>query len=258
MDSRLTKTEFIELVASTRSNRALAERLEELGVNENLSHFVRANTAFNEGRIERVFAECDIDLLIAELRDVPGWFWSSSRLIRQLEKAREALAVLGNRKATAEEKKQAEAAIVKAWYPWWSLRTKILLGFWRGVRRAPERFYDRSADAFSGAGKCKPVDESASAPRPQTPLVAIFKYGRAEMNFWGIHFLIGIPLVELKGYCKRIFATDVLMYNITTFSLSVLILVIPFALHWKFRSKFRIDNPLDAPLLPEPNAEGTP
>jgi hypothetical protein len=126
----LTKAEFIDLVRSTRSNRVLAEHLERLGANENLSHLVRANTALNQGGIEQVFKECDVDLLIAELRDVPGWFWSSTRLIRRLEAAREALAVLCNRKATEEEKKQAEDAVVTARVQWWSLRTKVLSALW--------------------------------------------------------------------------------------------------------------------------------
>lgn len=181
----MTKAEFIELVRSTRSNRALAEHLERLGVNESLSHLVRANTALNQGGIEQVFKECDVDLLIAELRDIPGWFWSSTRLIRRLETAREALAVLGNRKATEEEKKQAEDAVVTARVQWWSLRTKVLSAFWRGVRRAPDRFYDRSPEAFYGVRKSLPVAEPAIEPRRRSPLVEIFKYIKAEMFFLG-------------------------------------------------------------------------
>lgn len=63
--------------------------------------------------------------------------------------------------------------------------------------------------------------------------------------------------MELKGYCKRTFKTDILMYNLTTFLLSVLILGIPFVLHWKVRSKFEIVDPLDAPLVPKQEPEST-
>lgn len=250
MDSRLTKTEFTELVASTRGNRALAERLEELGVNENLSHFVRANTALNEGGFERVFAECDIDLLIAELRDIPGWFWSSSRLIRQLETAREAFAVLGNRKATAEEKKQAEDALGKAQFQWWTHRTKVLCGFWRGVRRAPERFYNRSADAFSGAGKSPLLAEPATEIGSQTPLVEIFRFVRFEWIFYGCHILFAATAKELKTLFKAVFATNYGMYNLATFVIAIAVVSSIF-LHVVISSKLKIVDPLDKPPIPK-------
>lgn len=254
MDSRLTKTEFIELVASTRSNRALAERLEELGVNENLSHFVRANTALNEGGFERVFAECDIDLLIAELRDIPGWFWSSSRLIRQLETAREALAVLGNRKATAEEKKQAEDALGKAQFQWWTHRTKVLCGFWRGVRRAPDRFYDRSVEAFQKSyltSKEAMVEPASGSP---SPLVVVFRYQRDQWLFYSVTLVVIEVLRKLKNITKLVADFDQSLFFVALF-VEMTVMIVGFWGYMNFAIRKMTRDPLAAQPVPNPEAK---
>lgn len=250
----LTKEDFIELVARPRSNWALAERLEGLGINQNLSHFVRANTALNQGGFEQVFAECDIDLLIAELRDIPGWFGSSSRLIRQLEIARDALAVLGNRKSTSEEKKQAEEAIGNAKYQWWTHRTKVLSAFWRGVRRAPERFYDRSAEGLQEShltSKEAVVESGSGSP---SPLVVIFRHNRDQFLYYAGTVLILTAFSQLKNIRKQMVEFDHVLFFVALF-VELIAFLLGFLGYLNFALRKMTPDPLAGRPVPKPDTK---
>lgn len=176
----MTRQEFIDLMKSSERNVRLARVLEDAGILGDFSQLVRANHVFNQGGFRKMFAECDIDLLRAELRDLRSS--SGEKMESAILTAKAAIATLDNPHASTTLKAAEEKELQRAEKVWRRKRLGAMTGYWEGVVVSPGAFYERASDLLARVSfpETIPPHERATGKESALYLAAIARHGTYE------------------------------------------------------------------------------
>lgn len=193
----MTRQEFINLMKLPASKVRLAKALENAGVLEHFSQLISANRAFNQGGFRQVLAECNLDLLMAELEDLRCT--SGRRLQSALLGAKAALATLDNPQASPSYRASEEKELRRAEKEWKRWRWGAVQSLWEGVVVSPGAFYDRASELLAGASlpQAIPEHETATGKESALYLAAVVGYAISE-EFNGttlVHLLVGLLMI---------------------------------------------------------------
>ncbi len=225
----MTRQEFINLMKSSERNVRLAKVLEDAGILGEFSQLVGANDVFNQGGFRQMFAECNIDLLRAELRDLRST--SGEKLESAILTAKAALATLDNPDASPKLKAAEEKELVKAEKAWKRRRYEAITDFWQGVVVSPGAFYDRAPELLAGVSfpEAIPPHERATGKESVLYLAAVARHaGSEELSGMGPTHIFLLLLMFIR-------TLEVIPRSISL-PLSVVALIVVLGV-WRFVSK---------------------
>ena len=221
----MTRQEFINLMKSSASKVRMAKALENAGVLEDFSQLISANRAFNQGGFRQVLAECNLDLVMAELGDLRCT--SGRRLQSALLVAKAALLTLNNPQASPSYRASEEKELRRAEKEWKRWRWDAVLSLWEGVVVSPGAFYDRASELLAGASlpQAIPEHETATGKESALYLAAVVGYAESEES-------IGMLLLQLGPACVLILRPIFELPQTVSISLSIVVFLAALCI-WK-------------------------